>query len=391
MRLKLQVPQSPNHDFNTTTTTTNCTMFKKVDRSKKAQPRKTKAEESDEEDTAEAGSNDSNLLETLQATKKRRALIHQLQFKRGLDANDLLAPSSSSHHSAGTNDSSETLAVAAASSELGSNLLPDEANKSIWEKKHAAAMEDFVRNRLQSNESDDKKSGLPSDEGADATHTVSIKTNAQIYRELAAETALLGGGGGATGMDESAAAAAAAVDTSKDVLTAGAATALAEVILPVSDRLQVVKETARATSGPHHRSTRNDETPNTTSMTSIVQRIQKKNTTNNSAIPNRFRSFHNHHHPSAPPPAFGNDNGDKTPTTSTAATATLSAPDEVALDGDRLGFVAARQQQQHQQQQFNRSTVNGPSATTSNKNKTRASDDRVYQQFVKRQREQHGR
>lgn len=284
----------------------------------------------DEVDTA------SSLQEQLEAAKKRRTLIHHLQHKRGVDANDLLMKPT---------EIVKLYDTSAAPTELlPNNMASSELEGRVWEQKHAAAMEEFVQNQLKTKEYDWKLEEI-------GVKRESITSKEELYRDLAARAAVLSG----KSID---AAGAAVEDSSKDVLTAGAATAMAEVILPVSDRLLVVAETARAAGIVDPSSSRNHHRP---AVAGIV--VHKSN---NPAVPNRFRSSYTHHHH----PLTGGKHQqqkDEEPKV------------EGAVDDERLGFAAARQ---HQQKSNNKQKGNG---------NTRSSDDRVYQQFVRRQREQQGR
>jgi hypothetical protein len=361
-------------------------MFKRKERSQKAQKRK--QEDSDDDDEKE----ESNLYDQLQTTKKRRALIHQLQFKRGVDANKLLAPqpNTKTTNAPFVARKSKDSTSAASSTLDGKN---DDANQSIWEKKHTDAMKDFVETQLaQSQQSAENNTGNKS-LAEDVTNNTSAEsaatgtrvqnlTKAQIYRALAAETALLGSSPttSTAAASSSSSSALKEASNSKDVLTAGAATALAEVILPVADRLHVVAETARATT------TANTNTTNDRAVHSLTALTRPAK---NSAIPNRFRSHHNHHHPNT---GSFLDHAKTTNADTTISSSNATSTDAM-VDADRVGFAAARQQQFSSRQA---SAVRGGGgsggASGHSAIKNRSSDDRVYQQFVKRQREQqHGR
>lgn len=322
-------------------------MFKSKDRVKKVVRRRARAESDDDEEEQQTDKNDNDLRQHLESTKKRRTLIHQLQFKRGVDSTELLtvassAPSASSLRSGIVNNNTSKLSPLPTDDPI---LDPNEQMQSVWDKKHAAAMEEFVQSQLvQQQEKSARESGLGNEPTID-------QTSSSRSENLSSSNNLLANGTSGS--------------NSQDVLTAGAATALAEVILPVSERLSVVTETARAT---------------TSAKVARPHRPMP-----NAAVPNRFRtsSSHHHHHPKIPS-GIQNDS----PTEQTESTTAT------AVDSDRLGFAAARQQQQ----QSVRATGSHPTNNTqqnnnnyNNNNRTRSSDNRVYQQFVKRQREQQQR
>jgi hypothetical protein len=177
--------------------------------------------------------------------------------------------------------------------------------------------------------------------------------------------------------------------SSGDVLTAGAATAIMEVILPIDERLQSVMATTRAAT----------EESMQTSNTSTYRSHKK------SAVPNRFRASHNHHHPMVnnsthhhqqQPHNYNNSNTNNSNGTKKRSVEQSESNQNVLIDQERPGFAAARQLQQQQRNYKNGTNYNSTSnhnntSNVNNHSHSRSTDDRVYQQFVKRQREQHGR
>lgn len=389
-------------------------MFKKRERKGRNHCTRKKRDEddgsNDESDTISsndpsgaAQSDDALQLQSIIAkTKQRRTLIHQLQSKRGVDALELLQQSSKSISSMDNSKLNENIddtinrtnmssRVDALSSKTqlptGGTIVAEE--QMIWDQKHAAAMEEYVQQQLL------LKSSLPSNHTVTTIHeteepqsttdataaSTTIKSlgtsKEQLYRELAAQAAKLSGTEPNTGVhprstpglhhDDS-------TTTSGDVVTAGAATAIVEVILPLDDRLQAVMATAHC-AAHQHPPTNHPRTTMTAGRSS-----------SSSAVPNRFRSSYNHHHP------MGNSTSNhvvrKRPLSNDHHGVDVTT-ESSSLTSERPGFAAARLLQQQQQ---NRSV---PNRTGKNPNQnsqySRSTDDRVYQQFIKRQREQHGR
>jgi hypothetical protein len=366
----------------------------------------------DGDDTDQAGSenqNDDEVQAILTKTKERRALIHHLQFKRGVDAHELLQQGNKSSNSiqddlkinvvAGnaTVEGSHTnlsTRVDALSSKTqlptGGTIVAEEQR--IWDQKHAAAMEEYVQQQLllssqQNNllsHNDGTRTSEESEDTDISTVTKSIATTKeQLYRDLAAQAAQLSGKamvGSVTTSTEPNGILRHDDSNSTDVLTAGAATAIMEVILPIDERLQAVAATTRAAAAM---ATSN---PTTTPQTLLYVRNKS------SAVPNRFRSSYNHHHPVVHYHNGNNNNNDgkKRPHDNSVVSSSESSS---TVDRDRPGFAAARQLQQ-QNRSFQGTSFGGGIAKNNNNNyqqHSRSTDDRVYQQFIKRQREQQGR
>lgn len=322
----------------------------------------------DDEDNDDSG----DLKEVLSTTKQRRTLIDQLHNRRGVDASELLKaytlvleePSNDAVESLKKSAINPSAADALASKTqlpTGGSIVAEEQR--IWDQKHAAAMEEYVQERLKVAENNSSISNIAasaaidhstSTSGGDAVRVLTSKD--QLYRELAAQAAKLSGKtfsvGTETDMNKEKVH---ENDNAQDVLTAGAATAIAEVILPVSDRLEAVKATAQAAA-----------------MAVSISPLKIPNVRNKSAVPNRFRSSNNHHHPLVNQDGISNRQNNNTAVVS-------------AIDEDRVGFTAARQLQQ---KSFQRPPYRSKNDGHQN---TQSTDDRVYQQFIKRQREQQSR
>ena len=220
-------------------------MFKKVSKSSsnKHASRKRRVESDDDEADDETTAADADAQERLQATKKRRQLLTKLQYRRGVDARELLVTKK------GTTDA-ETEEGAAQEEETAADLpgttsaAPPEAK--VWQDKHAAALESFVQERLrqqQQSSTTEKNTAdaSPNEETRTKAHPPSSK--AALYQKLAVQAAQWAGKETQTTEGNP------ANDTSE--VLAGAATALAEVVLPVRERLDAVAETAQAAAAAH--------------------------------------------------------------------------------------------------------------------------------------------
>lgn len=383
------------------------TMFKKRERKVQSQNTRRKRDEddgSDDSDIDQSGPVNSNdeLQSILAKTKQRRTLMHQLQYKRGVDAHDLLQQGNKSDGvvddlnnenvddtvgSVARSNANLSARVDALSSKTqlptGGTIVAEEQR--IWDQKHAAAMEEYVQQKLlEKSSSFLQQHSSNESEVHPSTDKTTIKNLAtakeQLYRELAAQAARLSGKSSASSTtdpnrvssqpqrhDDS--------SSSGDVVTAGAATAIMEVILPIDDRLQAVAATAHAAANTNNAEQQQQNMPYVRNKAS--------------AVPNRFRSSYNHHHPMVH--NNNNTNGNKKRLYDNNDVTTESPSS--SMDKDRPGFAVARQLQQQQQQQH-RSYQNSGGANNnqnSNHQQSRSTDDRVYQQFIKRQREQHGR
>ena len=336
---------------------------------KKAQQLRYRATEDDNDDDEDNPNN--SLSVRLTETKKRRQLLTQLQYKRGVDAAEVLLPQSTAVSTMVGNDAGEkrTHTVTSSASSEGH----------VWDQKHKAAMEDFVQQQLQKQQQEQPTNESEMDDTKSQDQRKKSLSKEDLYQQLARKAAQLSGKplardetNSPVGMVSE------SIDTSHEVLTAGAATAMAEVVLPVEHDLTVIAETAKV----------------------VAQRRQKPSKNNmphrvlpsaNPAVPNRFRSYTSAHMTQQHQPHQGeqplkNENIDRSEdnngmldssTVSSEVTSGVSATDQ-----DRLGFTVARQQQQQQNRPFPRQA-----SARSNQKHGRSSDERVYQQFVKRQRE----
>ena len=285
---------------------------------------------------------DDDVAQRIQHTKKKRQLLTDLQYKRGVNASELLHV---------PHDSEAVGEYANRSAPVDDNDADDDKTQGIWAKKHKQAMEDFIqqsmggggsddtqKNKKQQQQSTDNSSHLPADEQ-------------ELYQSLAAKARELAGKTTDTTPDTKEA------DTGMGgALLAG--TGIAEVILPPSSSAPVVSATREA-------AVKNNKNALPTSWAS------------HHAVPSRFAQ------PSVRtmdlPQQFLDEHiKDATSTTTkTPSTGGMQPPkdDAEAVDNDRVGFEATRR---------------GASAVHRKPlpPKQQATDDQVYKKFVGHVREQ---
>ncbi|GAX19031.1 hypothetical protein FisN_8Hh254 [Fistulifera solaris] len=265
--------------------------------------------------TSDSNHDDSstNHLSQIQQKKKRRMILESLQYRKGVNAAKLLQQQINPVEQLG-----DYLTVTA-----------DDPREGVLEQKHRQAMEAYIAENL----------GSATTTQHDKETKVVHNATEQLYAELSEAAMRLAGRS--------------SVD---DVGGTMAGTSLAEVVLPVEERMAALEETARATKVKDGRT----NLP-AASKASI-----------NSAVPNRFAA------PARPKvlydattTALEQEAGfmDETGTTSTS---------DDAPDNDRVGFHAFRRQQNGEIRALNNSHERGGH---------RATDDRAFKNFVTKQRE----
>jgi hypothetical protein len=373
----------------------------------------------------------------IQYTKKKRKLLTTLQYKKGLDTNQLLQVvkvKQTNHNANNSSDNADaesdaddveptpadpltTSAQASAAAEQGSQ-------EGVLESKHKQAMESYIQQKMKlgaanakeaanwnsnNNEGDDNDMGLDNKEKEIRQHATTL-TKEQLYRELAVAAARLAGktdnedNNGNDNKKNNAS------DSTKDgdvgaggaMLVAG--TGIAEVILPVDERLKTHKDTNESIQSRNQLKGKNKnaaaaaKSRNTSSTATGSSRP--------SAVPNRFfvpntmQSFPQ----SRDAPATGAATTTATTTspfqqTSAAATGTANA-----VDDDRVGFDAVKRQRDGSAAGASSSSTSKPTgqrtnqqgpqqqSSTSSSNQqqqrnSKSSDDRVFRKFVSRQRD----
>lgn len=340
-------------------------------------------DDEDEDNPNNATNSTLSLSVQLTETKKRRQLLTQLQYKRGVDAAEVLMsqPTAVSVSTVAGSD-------AAKNHNLTQTLTSSTSSEGhIWDQKHKAAMECFVQQQLQKDKHFQSTNDSEMDETKRLNQSNCSLSKEDLYQQLARKAAQLSGKPLASDERNSPVGIVSeSIDTSHEVLTAGAATAMAEVVLPVEHDWAVIAETARVVAQRRHQQ---HQQPAKTNMPHRVVPSA------NPAVPNRFRAYnsarmiqHQQPHEGEQPPQHSTNNKgddrseDNNGELFASIVASTAAAGNPASDQDRVGFTIARQQQQQQNRPFQRQT-----SERNNQKHGRSSDERVYRQFLKRTRE----
>jgi hypothetical protein len=252
-------------------------------------------------------------LSQIQQKKKRRMILESLQYRKGVSAAKLLQQQ--------TNPVEQV---------NNPSVTTDDPREGVLEQKHRQAMEAYIAENL----------------GATTTEQHNKETNAvhnateQLYAELSDAALRLTG------------------RSSIDSTDAGgtmAGTSLAEVVLPVEERMVALAETARATKVKDDR----------------MQLLPSSKASINSAVPNRFAA------PARPRVLYDAATTAMEPERGFVEEAVTTTSDD-APDNDRVGFQAFRRQQNGEIRSSNNSHERGGH---------RATDDRAFKNFVTKQRE----
>ena len=317
----------------------------------------------DDEEGANDGNNNNNnnndaitTHQVLQETRKKRKLLTAVQYKRGVSATQLMQKDSSMTRN-GTNgkapsgdDANPAVKTAAETSRDGA-----------LERKHREAMEAFIEERM--------KKDKPSKDYPLAAPATTITTDFEemlksssnkplteeaLYMDLAAQSAQLAGKPIQQQQDDD-------EEERGAVLVAG--TGIAEVILPVTERLKVAQETELAQARQHR-----DRALNATATGTKTAPL--------SGVPNRFAVSSNMNH-SDFNRQYARDSVIPSSTTVQQSTndSSTRAERQSTADAARPGFESTRPSHRPANQQ----------GTTSQRNQ--ASDHRVFAKFVTRQRE----
>lgn len=337
-------------------------------------------------DDDNSNNNNNSLQPQIQLAKKRRKLLTALQYKRGLDTQQLLLPHQQQHQRQQQQQDrvdpvEDTVATLAndrsASAGIMSAATTTSSQEGILELKHQQAMERYIQQQIAGSSSNTGDSAVgeavdTAQLGLAAAAAGQDWTKEQLYRALAHQSAALAG---------KSVTKEAVVDGDKGaggaMLVAG--TGIAEVVLPVQSRLEMAQETSAAV-----RTRTSTATTTTTIRSNSAGGSSGRTAPPASAVPNRF---------SVPTMQFFPGTR---PTNSAAAVATAAAEAAAVaaandtVDSNRVGFAAARQQ--HGGQAAGTTGATGTAsqsqAQTRNPKVLRASDDRVYKKFMTRQRDQ---
>lgn len=184
-------------------------MFKKKKSVKAKSFKKRTLVDDDEEEV------DESVTDTVKAIKRRREVLNGLQYKRGVDAAALGSRDTTTKKIVATMEEEEE-----EDSKLPSNTKMTNESQ-VWKERHEKAMEEYIESQLQQQQKDSNTFK----DGDHQQSTASIHSKDQLFQELAVTAQQLSG---KTTNDET------TTLQHQEVLRSGAATAMAEVILPSS-------------------------------------------------------------------------------------------------------------------------------------------------------------
>ena len=360
-----------------------------------------KKDDDDEEDVDENDNQDestqrnddddnTNTEDAIARIKKKRKLLHDNQYKKGTNAAALLK---------GRTDDDPTKGDATTSATTDQKTTASSSQEGIMEQKHKQALEDYVEAKLadivgENNNNNNKTSSDDGDTEVSTSQQVNGPklTKEELYKQLAQTSESLVGRRSASGDDPSNTNTNNNNDADGDVGTGGAmlvaGTGLAEVILPVHERLKAVaatQEAAVAASGPARHRNANKGTyfgmpqTNQHSVPAGTARFQVS-----AADKHRHFASNSNRGQQQQQQQQQQDNNP-----STNAATTQETPEEQGRMGfdARQGKVAAGTHNTNAGSgQDSKHKNSNNSNQYANKN-TRASDDKVYGKFIKKQRD----
>lgn len=301
-------------------------MFKKK-QAKKSNLRR-RSDDDDDDDNVERSDESNNGPDTthlqIQQKKKRRMVLESLQYKKGVSATRLLQKAPIEKL---PDEEAETPS--------------DDPNKreGVLEQKHRKAMEEYIEQNLVGTFGEKKEDAEENLKGGSA-----LNATEKLYAQLSEAAMRLAGRSAESHPDDA--------DSGADGgLVAG--TGLAEVVLPVEERLVTLEATARAAKSLKQPS----------SETDMMKRLPSSKSNNNNPVPSRFSA------PSRPKALDDN----------VIEPEGVLEKAEDTRDGDRVGFQAFRRQQAGE--------TGSHSQNRSHEREHRATDDRAFKNFVTKQRE----
>ena len=328
-----------------------------------------------------------NTADAIARIKKKRKLLTDLQYKKGTNAASLLTGHTHNNNPL-TNkveDGANTAAAATTDNTASSS------QEGIMEQKHKQALEDYVEAKLadiaedsvQKNQRDMNGTGgeqalvaLPTTN----QHQQPKLTKEELYKQLAQTSESMAGR--STGNDNNNN----NTDADGDVGAGGAmlvaGTGLAEVILPVNERLKVV---AAAQQAAAQQGTNKGKTyfgmpaTNSHALPAGTARFSV-------SAADKHRHFANSSNQRGGGQQANNNNNNNQQNQATAAGTSAAAVEETAAEKSRMGFEA---RQGKAVATTNTATgINDKNQRYQNDSKhTRASDDKVYGKFIKKQRD----
>lgn len=322
--------------------------FKK--RAKKPPKAHLRSRYDDDEDT-----NDDSAMQTIEQTKKKRKLLNEALYKKGLDVTltaekipqtDTSAPSTKETNG----DLSQRLEGAFAGEGGDAN-----AEGGVLMRKHQTAMEAFVKQRLSTQEVDPTEKETPS------TDNLPRKTATDdLFAELASASQRL------AGTDK----AAAEPDKEGDVGAGGAmlgGTGIAEVTLPADDRIQTIRETNEAVSSIESSTACNKRS------SAVPQGTNDSIVPGNDSI-SHVPSSYSHNFQLHTQEWIKEQKRQEQQVQPTASGTTIEQQKE-----ERMGFDAARR--------VARGDNTGATNSPSNEDKKRSGDDRAWKNFMTKQQQ----
>jgi Hepatocellular carcinoma-associated antigen 59 len=360
-------------------------MFKKRTAGAKQKAfRKSKATPGEDDDDAEDDDAQaaSTLQQQIQQTKKKRKLLTDAQYKRGVGAEELLLQKTDElkDGETGAGDHDAT-ADGGRSKDSNSNLAT--SRDGILEQKHSEAMAKYIEEQMDeaktaAAQGQSQADSLPTQDNETNKKSAVLLTKDALYAELAVTSQRLAGkidNSSNNNTDNNNAAGTISTDdlgSGGAVLVAG--TGIAEVILPVEERLQVARETEKAQQQHQLKraAARNKASSASAGSTVVAPRPQ--------GLPNRFFI------PSRPQPQTATADGSKT---NVAGTMDEEPVATAAVDNDRIGFEARQRQKEGPGAGHGgkKSTSTSSSSAPPLHHRDRANDLRVYRNFVSRERD----
>ena len=306
-------------------------MFKKKQGKKSNLRRRNNEDDGDDDHSSNGSENgaDGSTHAQIQQKKKRRMILESLQYRKGISATKLLQK-----------NPSDRLFLDQQTEEP----ISDDPNKreGVLEQKHRLAMEEYIEENLGASDVINNKE----DTAGNRKDGSMLNATEKLYAQLSEAAARLAG----RSTDSR------PIDA--DVGAGGglsAGTGLAEVLLPVEERMATLEATARAAR------------KQSSSDTDMMKRLPSSKLLHTNPVPSRF---------SAP-------SRQKVPSDTVVEQEGLVIEDssENARDSDRVGFQAFRRQQAGE----TGSRHSGNSHERGGGH--RATDDRAFKNFVTKQRE----
>jgi len=342
----------------------------------------------------EENDDDSNTAAAIARIKKKRKLLTELQYKRGTNAISLLTKVDDGNKIRGDDDDTTAAAGGGGAGGGGNATNASSSQEGIMEQKHKQALEEYVESKLSTLVGGDdtkKKEATINDIAQKSGGTF---TKEELYKQLAQMSEMMAGRTSAGDQNDpknknknnntnNNNTADGDVGTGGAMLVAG--TGLAEVILPIHERLKSVQATQEAASAGPVRNRDYFGMPATASAAVLPQGTARFQVT----AADKHRHF-------ASNPTTGSRGGGQhqqqqhqQETSNTATTTTEDSPE----DQGRQGFDALRGKVPTGSTDTGTNRNNNAGGAKAHNNHsgpnkhTRASDDKVYGKFIKHQRE----